>query len=56
MDFFQVIGLNLIISEIFLEAQKRNQFDAKLHLSGSHLKSEYGNTLKEIHKLKIKNK
>ena len=42
-----------MISDIF-RSTKRNLFDAKLHLSGSHLKSEYGNTLKEIHKLKIK--
>ena len=37
-----------LISDIFLEAQKRNLFDVKLYLSGSHFKSEYGNTLKEI--------
>ncbi len=43
-----------LISDIFLEAQKRNLFDVKLYLSGSHFKSEYGNTLKEIEKLKIK--
>ena len=34
------------MSEIILEAQKK-LFETKLYLSGSHFKSEYGNTSKE---------
>ena len=43
-----------LISEIFLKAQKSNLFNTKLYLSGSHFKSEYGATLKEIQKYSIK--
>lgn len=43
-----------LISEIILEAQKNNFFETKLYLSGSHFKSEFGNTLKEIQSVNLK--
>ena len=42
-----------LMSEIILEAQKKKLFETKLYLSGSHFKSEYGNTSKEIQKAKL---
>ena len=43
-----------IISNIVKEAQKRKKFHTNLILSGSHLKSNYGNSVKEVNSENIR--